>query len=169
MTDAGSAAEAWVQQYADRVFRLAYALVGERTRAEDAAQDSLFHIARWCLNHPQFEPTDAWVYQVTRNAVRDQARRWPRATVPLDERMVASMDDAGVERLDVARALHALADRDREVLVFFYFLDLTTEEVAQVLKISPTAARIRLSRARKRFKAAFENGGSETATARGSR
>lgn len=161
MADLANAAETWVEQYADRVFRLAHALVGERTRAEDAAQESLYNIARWCLNHPEFTPTDAWVYQVTRNAVRDQARRWPQATVPLDEGLASAAVDPGVERLDVARALTALSDHDREVLVFFYFLDLTTEEVAQVLKISPTAVRIRLSRARKRFKVVFERGTEE--------
>jgi DNA-directed RNA polymerase specialized sigma24 family protein len=74
MTDPRDVAQAWVQQYADRVFRLTYALIGERTRAEDAAQDSLYHIARWLMHHPDFRPTDSWVYQVTRNAVRDLAR-----------------------------------------------------------------------------------------------
>ncbi len=156
-TDRQAAIEEWVEQYADRVYRLAFALLGDRVQAEDASQDSLFHIARWCLSHPAFVPTDAWVYQVTRNAVRDLARRRPPRTVPLEEfHWVERQDDRQVERLDVARALAALPDADREVLVFFYFLDLTTLEVAEVLHISPTAARIRLSRARKRFKHAFE-------------
>lgn len=136
---------------------MACALLGDRVQAEDASQDSLFHIARWCLAHPAFVPTDAWVYQVTRNAVRDLARRRPPRSQPLEEfHWVERNDDGQVERLDVARALAALPDSDREVLVFFYFLDLSTAEVADVLHISPTAVRIRLSRARKRFKKAFE-------------
>lgn len=153
------AVERWIAQYADRVFRLALALTQDRTQAEDAAQESLFHIARWCLNHPEFSPTDPWVYQVTRNAVRDLARRQSLRTVPLDDSVPwDGREEQRVDRLDVAHALAALADQDREVLVFYYFLDLSTKEVAEVLKISPTAARIRLSRARKRFKQVFEAG-----------
>ncbi|MCL5116327.1 MAG: sigma-70 family RNA polymerase sigma factor [Firmicutes bacterium] len=157
MADRREVVAEWASQYADRVFRLAYALIGDRLQAEDAAQESLYHIARWCLSHPDFTPTDPWVYQVTRNSVRDLMRRQPPATVPLDESAAVgdNREDFRVDRLDVARALAQLSDPDREVLVFFYFLDLSTKEVAEVLKISPTAARIRLSRARKRFKEAF--------------
>jgi len=156
MTTRHELVERWIIDYADRVFRLAYALIGERTRAEDAAQESLYHIARWCLSHPEFTPTDAWVYQVTRNAVRDMGRRHTVPTVMLDEGQLSdSPEDRDVDRLDVARTLALLSPRDREVLVGFYFLDLSTAEVAQMLGISPTAVRIRLSRARSRFRHAF--------------
>lgn len=157
MTDPHEVAEAWVNRYADRVFRLACALVGERTRAEDAAQDSLYHIARWCLYHPEFQPTDQWVYQVTRNAVRDVQRRLPPPSVPLEDyHVVDRPQDGWQERLDVADALGRLSTSDREVLVLFYYLDLTTKDMARTLSISETAVRIRLSRARRKFRAAFE-------------
>ncbi len=157
MTDPRDVAQAWVQQYADRVFRLAYALLGERIQAEDAAQESLYHIARWCLRHPEFQVTDAWVYQVTRNAVRDLVRSAPPAGVVLtDEHGSDGSDEPPLERIDVERALARLASRDREVLVLFYYLDLSTKEMAGVLRISETAVRIRLSRARQKFKTIFE-------------
>lgn len=157
MTDRHQRVETWVTQYKDRVYRLAFTLLGDVTAAEDAAQESLYHMARWCLSHPEFTPTDPWVWQVTRNAVRDLARRQPPKTVPLEESMaVENPEESGLERLDVARALARLNQTDREILVFFYFMDLSGQEVARVLGISPTAARIRLSRARKRFKAVFE-------------
>ncbi len=165
MTDPREAAEIWVERYADQVFRLAYALTGERTRAEDASQDSLYHIARWCLSHPDFTPTDAWVYQVTRNAVRDLVRRLAPPTVPWEDYQSAhedqTADDRQAERLDVARALRRLSNSDREVLVFFYYLDLSTKEIAAVMKVSETAVRIRLTRARARFRQVFDTGHGE--------
>jgi RNA polymerase sigma-70 factor (ECF subfamily) len=158
MTDPRDVAQAWVQQYADRVFRLTYALIGERTRAEDAAQDSLYHIARWLMHHPDFRPTDAWVYQVTRNAVRDLARHAAPPTVPLEESQAAeSKEDQRVERMDVKRALEQLPDSDREILVFSYYLDLSTKEMARILSTSEAAVRIRLTRARKKFRQVFES------------
>ncbi len=160
MTDPHEVAEAWVNRYADRVFRLAYALVGERTRAEDAAQDSLYHIARWCLYHPEFQPTDQWVHQVTRNAVRDMQRRLPPPSVPLEAyHAVDRPQEDWPERLDVAQALGRLPASDREVLVLFYYLDLTTRDMARTMNISETAVRIRLSRARRKFRVVFEHNG----------
>lgn len=163
MPDQHPTVEAWLLQYQDRVLRLAYTLLGNREAAEDAAQDSLFHIARWCLAHADFVPTDAWVWQVTRNAVRDAVRRHPPYAVPLDDGVLVddTVEDLPVERMDVARALAALSVPDREILVFYYFLDLTSREVARVLGISATAARIRLSRARKRFAAVYGRAGKE--------
>lgn len=157
MTDPHDAAEVWVEHYADRVFRLAYALTQERTRAEDVAQESLYHIARWCRYHPEFTPTDSWVYQVTRNAWRDWARRMPPSAVPLEvHHAVDRPEDQSVERLDVARALDQLSDGEREVLIFFYYLDLSTKDMARTMNITETAVRIRLSRARKKFRTIFE-------------
>ncbi|NMP23470.1 sigma-70 family RNA polymerase sigma factor [Sulfobacillus harzensis] len=157
MAERRQVVESWLVQYKDRVFRLAFTLLGNKEAAEDAAQEALYHIARWCLEHPDFEITAPWVWQVTRNAVRDLARRTPPAAVPLDDTLLGGQAaDFGEDRIDVARALVQLSDADREVLVFFYFLDLSTREVAQVLGITATAARIRLSRARKRFKAAYQ-------------
>lgn len=157
MPDPHTAAQLWVHRYADRVFRLAYALTGERTRAEDAAQESLYHIARWVMGHPDFEPSDAWIYQVTRNAVRDLVRGLPPPTVSWDETHLGeTSEEQRVERLDVQWALNQLPTADREVLVLAYYLDLSGRDVAQVLNISETAVRIRLSRARKKFRAIFE-------------
>lgn len=158
MAERRQVVEAWLLHYKDRVYRLAFTLLGNHEAAQDAAQEAFYHMARWCFQHEEFEPTDAWVWQVTRNAVRDMARRAPPKTVSLDDTMLAAdSSEMGIEvRLDVARALTQLSEGDREVLVFYYFLDLSGQEVAAVLGISPTAARIRLSRARRRFKSAYE-------------
>lgn len=159
MTGPRDTVHTWVHHYADRVFRLSYALTGERTRAEDAAQESLYHMARWLMHHPDFEPTDPWVYQVTRNAVRDLGRRAPPPTLPLDEMLAAeSTEERRVDRLDVQWALQQLLPSDREVLVLCYYLDLSTQAMAKILNSSETAVRIRLTRARKKFRRVFESG-----------
>lgn len=156
MADRHDLVDRWVADYADRVFRLAYALLGNKTAAEDAAQESLLHIARWCLSHDGFTPTQAWVYQVTRNVVRDLGRRREILTVPLTDERTSDGDELIITRLDVAHTLKALPQHAREVLVLYYFLDLSSREVARILGISHTAARIRLSRARTAFRNRYE-------------
>ncbi len=58
--------------------------------------------------------------------------------------------------LDVGRTLDRLDEEDRLILQLFYFEDMRTEDIAGALGITPQAARMRLSRGRKRFKEQYE-------------
>ena len=64
--------------------------------------------------------------------------------------------NAGGIHSDEASALHAalvrLATADRLVLVLRFYLDLSQEEVAAILGISPSAARVRTRRALARLR-----------------
>ena len=61
----------------------------------------------------------------------------------------------GVLRDQVRRALDALTERDREVLVTASWFDLSPAEAARVLGVSRPAYLVRLHRARNRFRAAY--------------
>ena len=56
-------------------------------------------------------------------------------------------------RADLAEALAQLPPQDREVLLLAAWEGLTSNEVATVLGIRASAARVRLHRARKRLRA----------------
>lgn len=64
------------------------------------------------------------------------------------------------EILDVRATLAQLSSDDRLVLVLFYGNDLPVREIAEMLGITEGAARVRLSRARARFKKAYISQGS---------
>ena len=55
------------------------------------------------------------------------------------------------ERAAVADVLVGLRERDREVLMLSYWDELTAAELAQTLGCSPSAAEVRLHRARRAF------------------
>jgi RNA polymerase sigma factor (sigma-70 family) len=58
-------------------------------------------------------------------------------------------------REPVARALAALSEEQRQVLLLFSYAELSANEVAEVLGITPEAARKRRQRAREHFEAAY--------------
>jgi len=64
------------------------------------------------------------------------------------EHPVAHHDYPVEAKLDLERALTALPRRQRAVMVLRYHLDLSADEVAKVLKISPGAVRMLAQRAR---------------------
>ncbi|MBQ6239324.1 MAG: sigma-70 family RNA polymerase sigma factor [Firmicutes bacterium] len=62
-----------------------------------------------------------------------------------------SEDDFYIEDpsyVDLRNALSSLPDKYRRPVELFYFADLSAEDTAKVLKISPNAVRTRLTRAR---------------------
>jgi RNA polymerase sigma-70 factor (ECF subfamily) len=58
------------------------------------------------------------------------------------------------------QALETLRPADREILSLAFWEELDTDQIARVLGCSKNAAAVRLTRARKAWRAAFEaNGG----------
>jgi RNA polymerase sigma-70 factor (ECF subfamily) len=66
--------------------------------------------------------------------------------------VVAAGDLPGAdEQPELAAALAALPEADREVLVLWAWEQLEPREIATVLQITPNAVSVRLSRARKKL------------------
>jgi RNA polymerase sigma-70 factor (ECF subfamily) len=136
--------EAFAELY-DRFSRAVYTLcvrtLGDRGRAEDAAQEAFASIWRSAGTFDRRRGSAAaWIFAVARNAATDSARR--RVPTPVDsgpetadpaplpdERAVAS-----AEAFRVHAALGVLGDREREVIELAYFSGLSQSEIAERLK-----------------------------------
>jgi RNA polymerase sigma factor (sigma-70 family) len=139
---------------------LGYAL--RRTPDPEDAADVVaetFLVALRRLDEVPAEPgTRPWLYAVARRTLANQHRGHHRRH-RLGERLrhdlrsglggtVPDPADDVAMTADARRALDALSDRDREVLELALWEGLEPREIAEVLGVSPAAARQRLSRAR---------------------
>jgi RNA polymerase sigma-70 factor (ECF subfamily) len=66
---------------------------------------------------------------------------------------VAAPDDAGLDRPRLAGCLHALAERDRVVLLLTFYAERTAPQIAAALGLSPGAVRVVRHRALDRLRA----------------
>lgn len=117
--------------------------------AEDAASET-FQIAWRRYADDGAELTLPWVYQILRNVIGTEYRRRARAR-RAHERMRDDESEADPQtdkKLDLRQALTKLTEGDRDVLFMAYWEDLTGEEMAGILRTSPGAVRVRLTRAR---------------------
>lgn len=149
----------------DRLYReheaavLAYAL--RRASPEEAADAAAetFVVAWRRLSEVPDDEVLPWLYAIARRTLSTQRRSNRRqdaiaARVALEQRdQVASGPDS-VAPL-VLRALAALREEEREVLMLAAWEELSSREAAAVLSCSPTAYRIRLHRARLRLRRAL--------------
>jgi RNA polymerase sigma factor (sigma-70 family) len=161
--DAG-AYEELVARYQELAYRVAYVLAGDAEAARDAAQ-SAFIKAFFSLNRfRQDAPFRPWLLKIVANEARNQRRStWRRShhelqlaegPPPVDS--AQSPEGAALvreEREALLRAVNALSDKDRQVIVYRYFLDLNESEMAAIMRCPKGTVKSRLSRALSRLRA----------------
>lgn len=157
--------ETLYRRHAPAVLRFAWGLCGDRSRAEDLVSETF---VRLLTRVPRIRTGTALAYllAIARNAFLDGARSG-RREVPLPDDLRAPgrdpadrMDDATRLRA-VMEALRALPEGERAALLLRVDHGLPYEEIAAVLGISLTAAKVRVHRARKRLATAHDAGGKQ--------
>jgi RNA polymerase sigma-70 factor (sigma-E family) len=144
----GSPIEQLYREHWDSLVRLAALVLGDQSRAEDVVADAFgaLHGRERQLRTAQNLP--AYLRRSVINGCRSVGRRkvlerlhLVREGSALSRRGdVPSAEDAASERASRSSMLDALADlpnRQREVLVLRYYLDLSERQIAETLGIAP--------------------------------
>jgi RNA polymerase sigma-70 factor (ECF subfamily) len=144
--------------------RLAVGMLRSPDAAEDAVQEAMFKAWRSFSRFREGGEMKPWLLAIVANECRRQrtSRWWSviRSGGSIDDRAAVSgaMDAQGA---DLRRALYRLPYDQRLVVVLRYYLDLSFDEVAAVLKISTKAAKSRTYRALERLRLSPEVIGDE--------
>ena len=142
-----------------RMVRVAELLCGDRSRAEDLAQDG-FARAYAAWGRIRAHDPEAYVRRCIVNAHTDWWRRrtWreePRSELP--ERPGGADPAEGLATRDmVLRALSRLTVRERVVLVLRYYLDLSEQQIGAELGIAPGTVKSTAARAVAKLRADTE-------------
>jgi len=152
-----------VAEYQDAILNYVWRLVGDPELAEDLTQETFTRawraLGRLELDDDAEARRRAWLYRIAHNVATDHLRRKARLRwLPLDAlRRLGGGDPAPgvVGAHPVRQALARLSEDHRQALLLFAQSGLSAEEVAEVLGITPAAARKRRQRAREAFVAAW--------------
>ena len=138
-----------IRQYADMVYRMAYAHARNRADADDIMQEVFL---RYIRKLPQFESEEhcrRWFLRVTVNCAKSYNNSaWMRYVVPLEQEI---FDEPEENRL--AEALLRLPPKYRDVIHLHYYEGDKTEEIAEILHRKPATVRSQLARAREKLAA----------------
>jgi RNA polymerase sigma-70 factor (ECF subfamily) len=128
--------------------------------AQDAVADVFLTAWRRLDDVPTGSAARPWLYATARRVLANQ-RRSSRRRLALHDRLAGEAATAHADRTTpaVQEALTQLSPRDREVLLLAEWEGLSPTEIAEVLDCRPVTARGRLHRARRRFRAAYEEAG----------
>lgn len=132
------------------LYRLALRLTGgNEADANDVVHDAWVRATQRLSTFQWKAQLRTWLAGFVINAARERRRAEPD-DVPLDGVVVESEASlaGGFERVDLERALAALAPGFRQVLVLHDVEGYTHEEIGQLLGIGPGTSKSQLSRAR---------------------
>ncbi|WEK14472.1 MAG: sigma-70 family RNA polymerase sigma factor [Candidatus Microbacterium phytovorans] len=147
------------RRHYNEVLRFLERRVADREDASELAGD-VFRVA-WQRFSPGSRAERAWLYAIARNVLGDHYRRTARQATADQALNSAALIEAqtvssrGPADHPILTALATLPATDQEAIRLRYWEHLSTAEVAEVLGITPVAARVRLHRARKQLRAAL--------------
>lgn len=139
--------EAIINRYGDMLYRICVLMLKNESDAEDVVQET---IIKYYQKAPAFEDTEhekAWLIRVATNGCRDMLRFRVRHPL-LDEEYVSKIfcdsSDSGI-----MEALTALPEKYRIVLTLYYIEDYRIEDIAKIIRRTPSAVKMRLQKGRK--------------------
>jgi len=125
------------------------AIGGDRHEAEEAVQEAFVQlIGKWSTVGSYDDP-EAWLRRVALGVLSNRGRKvrngvkalWRHGRPPHD-------DGPSGDAVDVRRALAALPEAQRAVVVLHHYVGLRVEEIARELRVPAGTVKSRLSRAR---------------------
>jgi RNA polymerase sigma-70 factor (ECF subfamily) len=154
-----NALESLVNQYGAALYRVAYSVLRNAADAEDAVQETFLRVLRHRDTLDEVRDQRVWLIRIVWNIVLDRKRRAKTRPETDDvEELARVLPSAGLSAEQIAAAAqhHArvlacvdkLPTKEREVLMLSAFEELSSVEIAEVLRVSESSVRSRLFRAR---------------------
>jgi RNA polymerase sigma-70 factor, ECF subfamily len=150
-----------VLEHGDRLYSVAYRILRDAVRAEDAVQQTFLVAWRELPTLRDDGRLEAWLYRLLVNACYAEIRHTRRWQPGL--RLVSVEDPAGddaqmsvAHRDELERAFRRLSTEHRAVLVLHHYVGLSGAEVGEALGLSAGTVRSRLHYARQAVRAAIE-------------
>jgi RNA polymerase sigma-70 factor (ECF subfamily) len=171
--DDAAAFEELVLRYQNRLVSLLSHLVGKRDMAEDLAQDCFFRVYRARKRYVPGSKFSTWLFTIANNIASNALRGLSRrrevdlrppgpdesAGNPLDAAAVAASALMPTRQLDKAElrqvvqlAVAALNERQRMAVLLAKFEQLSYNEIAEIMDMTPQAIKSLLSRARTKLR-----------------
>ncbi|NWJ48141.1 MAG: sigma-70 family RNA polymerase sigma factor [Chloroflexi bacterium] len=155
------------ERYLPQVYSLTYRLLGNSDDAFDMTQE-VFTKAFKAINKDCSEINlSAWLYRIAYNACMDLLRRKKRISwVPWDNTIHSNLNRSKDEpeqiyigqqtRNQVRVVLNKMKTHHRMCLVLREYMNLSYDEIAAIMSISPSAVKSMLFRAREQFRLHYQ-------------
>ena len=148
-----------VERYKDAVQNLAYRMLSNITEAEDVTQEVFVRAYTQLATYKPAHKFSTWLLSIASHLAIDQLRRRRFLALPLEDvpflEWVADLGAGpeqsaleGEQQDEIQIYLRRLPSNYRAVIVLRYWYDLSYDEIALALNLTPALVKARLHRAR---------------------
>ena len=150
-----------VEKYQKPVYSVCYRMLGTPTAAEDAAQEAFIRAFQALDRYDPERSFATWLLSIASNYSIDQIRKRKVTILSMDSEKYGWMvppdpgpspERAALEKekqVLVQSLLAELSETDRAAVILQFWHDYSYEEIAETLKLSTSAVKSRLFRARR--------------------
>lgn len=149
-----NALDTLVERHYDPLIGYLYRLLhGDRSLAQDIAQETFLRVLRGISRYTHPRPFKSWLYAIATNLARDHYNRADtRRVAPMPDDELLASDTAADNDLNVIEeartviaGLAALPDHQREVIILYFYQDMSLNAIADSLNIPLGTVKSRLS------------------------
>ena len=147
--------------YKNDLMRMCCVWLMDASLAEDAVQETFIKAYRAMANFHGDCSEKTWLMHIAVNTCRSMQRSWwsrmvDRSVTP---DMLADLYPAALnEDLSLVEDVMRQPDREKDVILLYYYQNMNVREVAQTLGIGISAVSMRLKKARTRLRGLLEEG-----------
>lgn len=148
-----------INEYGDSVLRMCYIYLRDYQLAEDVAQETFIRVYQHYGRFRNQSSVQTWILKIAINLCKNQMRtHWWRYR---SEKELLEVDTTGyydglVDRQTVLSEIGKLPIKYKEVILLYYYQQLTILEIAGLLNEKESTVKSRLVRARKKLKTKME-------------
>ncbi len=149
--------ERLIIEYGDTVFRMCYLYLKDYHLVEDAAQETFIKAMRHYDSFKRNSSEKTWLTRIAINCCKNMMRmNWFRLGRGQWKEDVQTFDvdpiENVLERNSITKAIQSLEVQDRELIILYYYQELSMKEIAQVIGKSENTTIQRMNRARQKLK-----------------
>lgn len=148
-----------IAEHGDYLLKVAYLYVKNEATAEDIVQDVFIAFYQKQQQFRQESSLRTYLVKMTVNRSHDYLRSWKSKRLSLFEKITGRTTTITPEKelltkstkQELVAALFTLSVPYREVLILYYFEEMTTVDIAKLVRCPEATIRTRLQRARKQL------------------
>lgn len=152
-----------VEDYGTKLLKTCYLILKDREEAEDVVQETFIKVFQKMKTFREESGLYTWIYTIALNLSRDRLRR-KQYMLTLEDELIGDVDvqshvEINIDKEVLKKEIFELNSLYREVLVLFYFEDLSIKEISNLLNEKEGTIKSKLSRGRNILKESLLKGG----------
>ena len=151
--------EQTINEYSDLLYRTCFLMLRNKQDAEDIMQETFIYYMTSNVGFVSEEHKKAWLLRVSQNKCKNLLRfHKMHAHTPYEELEETLPSNVRIENCEIDE-LFRIAELNykyKSVVMLYYIEGYSVNEAAEILGIKPSAAKMRLKRAREILKTTYE-------------